>query len=238
MDTLTHSLIGAVSARAITKSRSRSYILVTALAAAFPDIDYLLFWLNPYQFVTEWHRGLTHSLLLMPFWALLLAILFYLPMRRRISFLTLLQLCSLGLLTHIGADWLTLYGIQLLAPVSDQRYALGLAFDIDPWITLVVLLPLLTRYQHRKAAFVSLLLISCYLGFLYYGQQIALQATEGRIKEENINAHKVHALPQPLVPWHWRLIIDRGEYYEIAHLSLHGKASELLRPLTTGAYNY
>ena len=235
MDTLTHSLIGAVSARVITESRSRTYILVTALAAAFPDIDYLLFWLNPYQFITEWHRGPTHSLLLLPLWALLLSILFYLPMRRRISFLTLLLLCSLGLLTHIGADWLTLYGIQLLAPASDQRYALGLAFDMDPWITLIVFSALLTGFQHRKAAFVSLLLIVCYLGFLYYGQQFALQAIETRTKLENINARKIHALPQPLVPWHWRLIIDRYGYYEIAHLSLHGKASKLLRSLMTGA---
>jgi len=234
LDTLTHSLIGAVSARAITGSRSHCYILVTALAAAFPDIDYLLFLLNPYQLITEWHRGPTHSLLLLPLWALLLSMLLYLPMRRQVPFLTLLLLCSLGLLSHIGSDWLTIFGIQLLAPLSDQRYALGLTFDMDPWISLIVLFALWSSFKQRRMAVISVLLFTGYLSFLYYGQQTALQAIETRIKQENISVHKVHALPQPLVPWHWRLIIDRHEYYEIAHLSLQAKASELLRPFTIG----
>ena len=233
MDTLTHSLIGAISARACTENRSRSYLLVAALAAAFPDIDYLLFWLNPYQFITEWHRGPTHSLLLLPIWALLLSVLFYLPMRRRASFMTLFLLCSLGLLSHIFADCITLYGIQLFAPISDQRYALNLAFDMDLWITLIALMPLLTVFQYRTGAVLSLLLIGCYLGFLYYGQQIAIQTIEDRIKLEKIYPHKIYALPQPLVPWHWKLIIDRYGHYQIAHLSLHGKASDLLRTALT-----
>jgi membrane-bound metal-dependent hydrolase YbcI (DUF457 family) len=64
MDTVTHAIIGAVTARAcitIKNEKSPHYglLFVAALAAAFPDIDYLLFWVNPYRFITEWHRGVT-----------------------------------------------------------------------------------------------------------------------------------------------------------------------------------
>ena len=48
MDTLTHALIGALSARACTKvkkekSLDHSLMFIAALAAAFSDIDYLPF---------------------------------------------------------------------------------------------------------------------------------------------------------------------------------------------------
>jgi len=233
MDTLTHSLIGAVSARAASGIRYPLHIMVTAVAAAFPDIDYLLFWLNPYQFITEWHRGISHSLVMLPLWALLLSTLFYLPLRRQISFQGLLLLCSLGLLSHILIDWITVFGTQLFAPISNQRYALGLAFDIDPWISLIVLFTLLNGFKHRVAAFVSLLLIGAYLGFLYYGQYLALQTIESKIKKENIEPNKVMVLPEPLVPWHWKLIIEHDEYYRIASLSLHPQASTWLDSLTS-----
>jgi hypothetical protein len=40
-------------------------LAVAGIAADFPDIDYLSFWIDPLVFLTDRHPSLTHSLLLM-----------------------------------------------------------------------------------------------------------------------------------------------------------------------------
>jgi hypothetical protein len=69
MDTLTHALLGALVVRAGLPSTPRNHTvtnstatLAAGLAAAFPDIDYLSFWIDPLTFLSDWHRGPTHSL--------------------------------------------------------------------------------------------------------------------------------------------------------------------------------
>ncbi|MGR9100760.1 MAG: metal-dependent hydrolase, partial [Gammaproteobacteria bacterium] len=141
MDTVTHALVGAMTARACVKSGSdkrlgRTLLLAAAFSAAFPDIDYLLFWVNPYRFIAEWHRGITHSLLMLPVWAALLSAGAFFLANKRIAFGTLFGFCSLGLSAHIATDLITIYGIQLFSPLSDRRFALSLTFDLDPWLGL------------------------------------------------------------------------------------------------------
>ena len=234
MDTITHGLIGGIAGRVFSPdSTSSSYLLVAAIAATFPDIDYLLFWVNPYQFITEWHRGFTHSLVLLPVWSLLLSLILYPLFKWRLAFSKILFFTSLGLFTHIATDFVTLYGVQLFSPEDDRRFALGITFDIDPWLGLLALLTLLIGTIHRLFVIVGLLIIGTYLGTLYYGQQTALGIIESRLKLDNSTADHIYALPEPLVPWHWRLVIDRGDYYEISHLSLASDASDKLHNLLT-----
>ena len=82
MDTLTHALSGALIGRA-TAPRTRTAdtlpngrrMIVGALAAAFPDLDFITSYLTPLSYLYN-HRGITHALLLLPLWALLLSFLF------------------------------------------------------------------------------------------------------------------------------------------------------------------
>ena len=234
MDTITHGLIGGIAGQVFRPDKTPSaYLLVTAIAAAFPDIDYLLFWVNPYLFITEWHRGLTHSLVMLPIWALLLSLTLYPLCRRRLALPKLLLFTSLGLFTHIATDFVTLYGIQLFAPTDNQRFALGITFDIDPWVGFLAFMTLLMGSVHRLFAVFGLLIIVAYLGTLYYGQQTALGIVKSRLKLDNITFDHIYALPEPLLPWHWKLIIERGDYYEISHLSLAPDASKKLHNLFT-----
>lgn len=72
MDTLTHALSGALLARATLGGSPHTpageRVRVAFLAAAFPDIDYLVSWIDPLIYLNV-HQGLTHSLVLMPVWA-------------------------------------------------------------------------------------------------------------------------------------------------------------------------
>ena len=226
MDTLTHGLIGAVAARSCCKSdRQKPYWLIAALAAAFPDLDYLLFWIDPYQFITEWHRGLSHSLLMLPVWACLLSTVFFLMMKRREPFAVLFAYCSLGLLTHIAFDLITIYGVQLFAPLNNQRFALYMAFDMDPWLGLLAFFGLVLGFVNRNYAPYGVLVIILYLAFLLYCQQTAWAMVESRVRNSNSPA-KFYAVPQPLLPYHWQLVINRQDHYEIAYLSLSRTAGQ------------
>lgn len=238
MDTLTHSMLGAVAARTGMKNRvDKSCLIVAAVAAAFPDIDYLLFWVNPYKFITEWHRGVTHSVLMLPLWAGLISAISYKFMRGRIPFIVLFGFSSLGLLTHLTADMITLYGIQLLSPVSSRRFALSITFDMDPWIGLMASLSLIFGYFKRSVAVIGLFLIAAYLLILSYFQFIAIKTAETRLNQSGIFGSRAYALPQPFFPFHWKLAIDHNDHYELAHLSFIGSASELIRSLTFSLLN-
>ncbi len=227
-------MIGAVAARAGMKSRvDKSCLIVAAVAAAFPDIDYLLFWVNPYKFITEWHRGMTHSVLMLPIWAGLISTISYRVTKGRIPFSVLFGFSSLGLLTHLAADLITLYGIQLFSPFSNRRFALSITFDMDPWIGLMASLSLLFGYFKRSVAFIGLFLIASYLLILFYFQYSATKMVETRLNLSGIPGSRAYALPQPFLPFHWKLVIDQDDHYELAHLSLIGPASELIRSLTS-----
>ncbi len=79
MDNLTHALAGALVARATaprnpgpeTLSLGRRMV-VGAIAANLPDLDVLASYLSPLSYLYH-HRGISHSLLLLPVWALLTA---------------------------------------------------------------------------------------------------------------------------------------------------------------------
>ena len=171
MDPFTHALSGALLARAAATTQSHQTALATKTiglpvrlqvaagfaAAAFPDIDFALRLFDTLTYL-NWHQGPTHSLVLLPFWAWLLALLFaWLTGRtgsQRYGWrLFYLPVC-LGLVIHIAGDFITSYGLMLFAPLSTERYALPLAFVIDPWFTLIILIGLIAawRWPRRRTA--------------------------------------------------------------------------------------
>ena len=229
MDTLTHGVIAALTFRSCTKiDVKKSYLLITVVAAAFPDIDYLLFWINPYKFITEWHRGLTHSLLLLPIWAAIISSIFYRMTDKQLRFRPLFICCCLGLLSHIAADLITLYGVQLFAPLSRHRYAFFMVFDLDPWIALLAALGLILGHYQQRFARYGLLAIFIYLLAVFSFQQDAKKILQTRIGSSPNLPEQNYAIPQPFLPFHWKLIIDRQNHYEIAHLTLFKAASTFI----------
>jgi inner membrane protein len=104
MDTITHGIVGALAGRALFAGRdvpavsadaaalcsesdpvARAAITACTLGAMFPDIDVFAGPIahNPLAII-EWHRNITHSLVMLPIWALLLAGV-SLPLARRLG---------------------------------------------------------------------------------------------------------------------------------------------------------
>jgi inner membrane protein len=91
MDTLTHALSGALAARAVAPATprpgeltQRDRMICGFVAAAFPDSDILLRLFGSLIYI-DLHRGVTHSIILLPLWALLLAWLLSRFLRGRYS---------------------------------------------------------------------------------------------------------------------------------------------------------
>src|SRR5258706_13716229 len=77
MDTLTHALSGALLARASASKDAPPRSLPRWIAAGFfacaaPDLDFVASFGGPVSYLLN-HRGVTHSLILLPLWALALS---------------------------------------------------------------------------------------------------------------------------------------------------------------------
>jgi len=231
MDTVTHALLGALVARsAFPASRSRQPLTdrqrmaVGAIAGAFPDIDYIASWVDPMIYLTLWHRSITHSFVLWPLWALLVGVALAFTFKQREAWPFVTVLAGVALLSHILADLITVFGTQMLAPLSSWRASIGTTFIIDPWFTAFVLAGFLAglRKQTRWLPRLSLTALVAYIGFQGFLKHQALLLAHEQMRRENLFDASATALPQPASPFNWKLIIDNGNRYEVAYVNLAG----------------
>ncbi len=244
MDPLTHALSGALLARATARRPCqvlppgkhnpspalplRLRITTGFIAAAFPDIDFALRLIDTLLYL-NWHQGPTHSLILLPLWAWLLAQVFarlFHPYPWQLFFIP----ACLGLSIHIVGDLITAYGLMLFAPLSTERYSLPLVFVIDPWFSLIIIAGLMMSWRYpdqRIAAIAALTGLGIYIFFLstLYHQAIAVAQQHTKINAMHISS-TISVLPQPLSPFHWKLIIRHDGHYQVAWVHLHKKTAE------------
>ncbi len=216
MDPLTHALSGAALARALPKHPlpGPQFALLILLTLA-PDADFALKPVSDIIYL-EHHRGITHSLLMLPLWVWLIYSLLARRGRRALSPL----LISLALVMHIMLDLITSFGTMLMAPFSDRRAAMDMVFIIDPLLTACLLLPLLAairmKRRRRLLAASALALMIAYLGLCAWQHQRALDL----LAQARPDALARHALPLPFSPFHWQLIATYQDHYERAGINL------------------
>jgi len=208
MDPLTHALSGAVLGRGIPKEAlPLKTIFLLAGMAMLPDIDIVLRLVSD-NFYLIHHRGMTHSILMLPLWVWLIHSL--LPGTQQ-KHPMMPWLIGATLLMHIFLDLITSFGTMILSPLSDLRATIDLVFIIDPLFTLLLLLPLLLmplfqRYK-RSLAIASLCMMGLYLLLtqIYHEKAVALA------RMEQPSAEHIYALPQPFSPFRWMLIASDPE---------------------------
>lgn len=228
MDPLTHILSGAVAGLATAPERPvaisrRERVLICALAAGFPDID-ILARLSDTLTYLNFHRGITHSFVMLPLWALLLSWPLARLRRQAHAVRDYFGVVVLGLFVHILGDWITPWGTQLLAPLSAQSFSLNTTFIIDPVVTVLLAAGLAIAGLMRVpgAARAALLLVASYVGLQAYLRDSALALAHEYAAREAPDA-TVHVLPQPFSPAHWRLLLVAPDNYQEADLDLWAK---------------
>jgi inner membrane protein len=231
MDTITHSLLGALVVRSAFPAQqskhpftNRQRLLAGAVAGAFPDIDYIASWVDPMVYLTLWHRSITHSFVMLPLWALLVGITLSFVFRQRREWRYLSMLAGVSVLSHIASDLITVYGTQVLAPLSSWRASIGTTFIIDPWFTLIILIGFITGFKSasHRLPHGSLAVLLAYVLFQGGLKQVALSIAQGHVLGEGISAIRVAAFPQPFSPFNWKIIIETDDYYDISYVNLSG----------------
>ena len=229
MDTLTHALSGALLARATEPKAVRPDQLPPRLrmwvgfwSAAFPDSDFILRFVDPLTYLTL-HRGVTHSVLLLPLWALGLAFVFSLITRGRYSWRAFVGTCALAIAIHIAGDIITAFGTLVFAPLSDWRAQIPVTFIIDPYFTGIIVMGLVAAVwvrPPRAAALAALLVLAGFVGFQALQHRRALDVGAAYIAANNLDEARAHALPQPFSPFHWLVVVEQPGGYHLAQISL------------------
>src|SRR4051812_50138480 len=102
------------------------------LACAAPDLDFVAGFAGPVSYLLN-HRGVTHSLILLPLWALGLSWLLSRILREPGGWRALYAITALALGAHIAGDLVTSHGTMILAPVPHERRPTGRKINVRPW---------------------------------------------------------------------------------------------------------
>ena len=181
MDTITHGIAGALIGKAMFRGEdmfashpvNRGRILTWSLmiGAIFPDSDVLRdFFSSDKLLIVTWHRSITHSLLLLPVWALLLAGITRAFANSRKwegpSFAALAGIYAVGILSHILLDLVTSFGTMIWSPLQWSRPAWDLIFIVDFTLTAILLVPQLLAWVYARPEKVQRRAVATWLVFL------------------------------------------------------------------------
>jgi membrane-bound metal-dependent hydrolase YbcI (DUF457 family) len=165
MDTITHGIAGALISKALFNGddlfasrpmdRQRIVTWSTMIGAIFPDSDVFRDMLSRNDLlVITWHRSITHSLLALPIFALLLAAVTRWIARSRKwdapSFAVLTGIYAAGILSHILLDLATSFGTMVWSPLDWSRPAWDLIFIVDFTFTGILLVPQITAWIQER----------------------------------------------------------------------------------------
>jgi membrane-bound metal-dependent hydrolase YbcI (DUF457 family) len=181
MDTITHGIAGALIGKAVFRgedmfaahpmNRGRIITWSLMLGAIFPDSDVIRdFFSSDKLLIVTWHRSITHSLVMLPLWALLLAGITRAFANRRKweapSFAALTAIYAAGILSHILLDLVTSFGTMIWSPLQWSRPAWDLIFIVDFTLTAIFLVPQLLAWVYAHPEKVKGRAVGMWLVFL------------------------------------------------------------------------
>jgi len=227
MDSLSQIALGAAVGVATMGRRTAVWkaALWGAVAGTLPDLDVLIDHGDPVRNMVL-HRAETHA----PFWLTL----FSLPLAAGIARLhgewaqwrRWWLAIWLALVTHPLLDAMTVYGTQLALPWSNQPFAVGSVFIIDPLYTLPLLAgagwALATRGTGRGLAAnaAGLLLSTAYLGWGVFAQQQVERVARASLAAQGIQAERVLVTPAAFSSMLWRVVAVSGDQFHEGFRSL------------------
>ncbi|MGA9522783.1 MAG: metal-dependent hydrolase [Myxococcaceae bacterium] len=224
MDNLTHGLlglaIGAVrrpegDARAGRRlsATDRAVLVASTLAAELPDLDGLWPMPNAILGAVEVHRGISHSLLFTPIWALAATGVARLLFRGARAGPPFVFAWFAVLFAHLATDAWTGWGTRLLLPFSDLRLSWDWTMVLDPLFTAPLLLAaiaaLIWRARWRPVVLAGLLISTTYLG----ARVAAKQHLDSTVARQHPDAEHIAVFPDWFGLTEWRYVATYPERY-------------------------
>jgi inner membrane protein len=206
------------------------------LAANIPDIDVVASAGGTLNYL-EYHRNLTHSLVLMPVMAAAAVAIVRVMGRKPVNWVWGGIAALIAVASHLALDWTNVYGIRLLLPFSGEWLRADTTTVIDLWIWAVLALgvagPFLARLvgseissggakeRHHGRGFAWFALIAV---LLYNSGRGVLHAravgSMAARMYDGVVPLRVAAMPDPVNPFKWRGIVETPGAFVIQDLNL------------------
>ncbi|MGJ8643952.1 MAG: metal-dependent hydrolase [Luteolibacter sp.] len=231
MDSITQATLGAAVGEAVLgKKLGNRAIAWGLLFGTLPDLDIIANPLLDTAGRLEFHRGASHSILLMVIASLLLAKpLSKLWKRDKITPARAGTFVFLVWSTHVLIDCFTVYGTSVLWPFSETRIAFSNLFIIDPLYTLPLFVSLLwlafyrTKKQQKKRTRILKWGLGLSTGYviLTFGLKFLVSAAfDADLARRNITYERRIEAPTPLNTLLWRSVVDRGDEMWVGYQSI------------------
>jgi len=235
MDSVTQITLGAAVGEAVLGRKvGPRAALWGAVCGTIPDLDVFISMGGAVADFT-YHRSFSHSLFVLAaltpllVWVMLRIHPRTAPLRARWAVLVYAVFA-----THVLLDCLTVYGTQLLWPLSEHPFGLGSVFIIDPLFTVPLAAGLLAAViVHRRRPLAGwlnaagLALGSAYLAFGVVAQaQVEAFARES-LARDGIEYRRMIALAAPFTSLAWRVVVGSRDAYHVGYHSLLAPAPRL-----------
>ncbi|GHB10647.1 metal-dependent hydrolase [Modicisalibacter luteus] len=240
MDSLTQACLGAAIGGAVLGRRlGRKAVLAGAALGTLPDLDVVIDYGDAVADYT-YHRGFSHSLLVLAALSALLAALtarlapaWDISLRRWGTFY------AACLLTHPLLDAFTTYGTQLWWPLATPPVSWASIFIIDPLYTLpllVAVLYTLVRGYRPRVLHLGLALSTLYLAFSLGGKLVIDQRMAPVLAAQGLQDAPRLIQPTPFNTLLWRVTVVEEEHYYEALTGLFDSIPPVLERFPRGGH--
>lgn len=240
MDSLTQAALGAAVGEAILGKKLGNHAMIWGgIFGTVPDLDILASPLLDTARELEFHRGASHSLLLMVLASFLLAKpLAKLWKRQKVSPARSGTFIFLIWFTHVLIDCFTVYGTSVFWPFSEMRVAFNHIFIIDPLYTvpLVVSLIWLAFYRGKKQQKKRTRILRWGLGIssgyiaLTIGMKLYVSAAfDADLARREITYDRRMETPTAFNTLLWRSVVDRENEFLVGYRSILDRPSAAIR---------
>lgn len=224
MDSVTQIALGSAVGYAVLGHKvGRKAALYGAIFGTLPDLDVLISFGGPVEDFT-YHRSFSHSILVQLLISPLIAwLLTSLHPGTKIHKVGWFWLVFLALSTHALLDSFTVYGTQLLWPLTEYPYGISSLFIIDPLYTIPLLvalfafmLPKITHQRLHKINTFALTISSVYIIWSLVAKWHIDEKIAAALKEKGIEQEIYESTPAPLNTLLWRaVVVTQNQYFEI-----------------------
>jgi inner membrane protein len=245
MDTITHTLFGltlygAIDKRTIQPNLKKSLFAAALVGSQIPDIDVISSLTETGKVMSQmWHRGLTHSILLVPVWSLLIWWLCSLIWKRKDSSIFILSFIAVSI--HIGTDALNTWGTGLFEPISSARISIGAIPIVDVVFLLSISLGwLVVLLVKRWPSHYILRIVWAVIAFHIFTQLVQVNV----IKQQVSHKYEETVVSAGFIPTQFQVFGKKSGHVEILRASvingssliqtLRSEDSMDLRPLFKG----
>ena len=221
----THTFVGFAIARTGADRWVRYATVTAVIASNLPDVDIIAAFSGVPSYIDH-HRGITHSLIGVPFFALLLAAVMYFFSGK---FWRTYWIALIAILTHPALDYTNTYGLRPFVPFDSAWHYGDVLFIIDPYVDLALFCGILAGQLRpnvrRLATWISLGLAVAYVGARVELHEVAaanLAATVAEIP----GVEKWAVFPKILNPLVWEGIIQtKNDVSKVSVNALRARAA-------------